>query len=183
MFKVLSSDKFITSRWKNGGGITHEIARSHLGDNWVWRISIADVATDGPFSRFDGMSRILTVIEGKGVDLISSEGVIAARPLKPVSFSGEMDISSSLVDGEIKDLNIIFDSTQITAEVTLLKGPLTKKVGVDMFGFLPLRGRVFVGAQLLKVGEFVLGSTATLNLNTESFGLWVSLRKKKSSIV
>jgi len=114
MFKVLSSDKFITSRWKNGGGITHEIARSHLGDNWVWRISIADVATDGPFSRFDGMSRILTVIEGKGVDLISSDGVIAARPLKPVSFSGEMDISSRLVDGEIKDLNIIFDSTQIT---------------------------------------------------------------------
>ena len=182
MFQVLSSDDFITSRWKNGGGITHEIARSHSGDNWVWRISIAEVATDGPFSQFEGMSRILTVIEGKGVDLITPHGVIAALPLKPVAFSGDMDISSTLVDGEIKDLNIIFDFNKITAEVNLLRGPLIKETGADKFGFLALGGDIFVGSQLLKQGEFALGSNSSLNLNTESYGLWVSLSDKLSIV-
>ena len=182
MFKILSSDKFITSSWKNGGGITHEIARSHSGDNWVWRISIAEVSTDGPFSRFDGMSRILTVIEGKGVDLITPHGVIAALPLKPVAFSGDMDISSTLVDGKIKDLNIIFDLNKITAEVNLLRGPLIKETDADKFGFLALEGDVFVGSQLLKQGDFALGSNSSLNLNTGSYGMWVSLSDKLSMV-
>ena len=178
MFKILSPGKFISSSWKNGGGITREIARSHPGDDWVWRISIAEVTTDGPFSKFDGMSRILTVIEGKGVDLKSSDGVIAARLLKPVFFSGETDILSNLVNGEIKDLNIIFDHTKITAEVNLLKGPMIKNIGVGGFGFLALGGHIFAGSQLLKVGEFVLGSNISLNLNTGGYGLWVSLSEK-----
>ena len=183
VFKILPPGKFVSSSWKNGGGITHEIARSHPDDKWVWRISIAEVTTDGPFSQFNGMSRILTVIEGKGVDLISSADVITARLLKPVFFSGETEILSNLVNGEIKDLNIIFDHTKIKAEVNLLNGPMIKNIGVGKFGFLALGGRIYVGSQLLKVGEFVLGSNISLNLNTGSYGLWVSLYEKVLSKV
>ena len=82
------------------------------------------------------------------------------------------------MNGEIKDLNIIFDHTKITAEVNLLKGPMIKNIGVGVFGFLALGGHIFAGSQLLKVGEFVLGSNISLNLNTGGYGLWVSLCEK-----
>ena len=98
-------------------------------------------------------------------------------------FSGETEILSNLVNGEIKDLNIIFDHTKIKAEVNLLNGPMIKNIGVGKFGFLALGGRIYVGSQLLKVGEFVLGSNISLNLNTGSYGLWVSLYEKVLSKV
>ena len=60
---------FTTAPWKNGGGVTHEIAKSEEDGAWLWRLSIAEVATDGPFSAFLGLSRILTVIEGEGLQL------------------------------------------------------------------------------------------------------------------
>ena len=55
--------------WKNGGGVTREIAAHppEAGlDGFDWRLSMADVASDGPFSAFPGIDRTLTVIEGAG---------------------------------------------------------------------------------------------------------------------
>ena len=44
----------------------------------MWRLSIAEVDEDGPFSLFEGMARILTVIDGKGMVLESEDGVLDA---------------------------------------------------------------------------------------------------------
>ena len=85
--RVLTPDSFAASAWKNGGGVTREIARDPPDGPWRWRLSIAEVASDGAFSAFPGLSRILTVIEGSGVDLHGSDGVIAALPLRPVAFA------------------------------------------------------------------------------------------------
>ncbi|MBK5332899.1 MAG: HutD family protein, partial [Ilumatobacteraceae bacterium] len=37
--------------WANGLGSTSVVARRPDDDGWVWRISLADVVSDGPFSR------------------------------------------------------------------------------------------------------------------------------------
>ena len=53
--------------WKNGGGVTREIAAWPPGsgfDDFAWRVSMAEVREDGPFSNFAGVDRILTVLEG-----------------------------------------------------------------------------------------------------------------------
>ena len=86
----------------------------------MWRLSIAEVDEDGPFSLFEGMARILTVIEGKGMVLESEDGVLDAAYCKPTVFSGETKINSYLNNGPIRDFNVIYDPLQICAEVKLV---------------------------------------------------------------
>ena len=53
--------------WKNGGGTTAEIAAFPDGagfNAFDWRISLAEVASDGPFSAFPGIDRTLMLVEG-----------------------------------------------------------------------------------------------------------------------
>lgn len=87
MRRIPRSD-FQTARWQNGGGVTHEIARLEEGGALVWRISLAEVAADGPFSSFAALTRVLTVIDGMGMDLETPTQVLPALPLGPVRFSG-----------------------------------------------------------------------------------------------
>ena len=108
--------------WKNGQGITREIAKEPKGESFVWRLSIADVAGDGPFSRFDGMRRILTVVEGKGMELIGLHGTLQADFGVPAEFDGALEITSRLKDGPLRDLNLIFDPQLCSGHVSLLAG-------------------------------------------------------------
>jgi environmental stress-induced protein Ves len=118
--QIITADRFQTTPWKNGGGVTHEIAREERGGRMAWRLSVAEVDTDGPFSRFDGMMRILTVIEGAGLELVTPDGVIAAKPRAPVRFSGDLPVEGRRIDGPVRDLNVIFDPGLIEARVAHL---------------------------------------------------------------
>lgn len=60
----------VAAPWKNGGGVTREVAAvpEQAGlDSFVWRVSIADVAQAGPFSRFAGIDRTLVLLSGAGM--------------------------------------------------------------------------------------------------------------------
>jgi environmental stress-induced protein Ves len=117
---TLSANSFRRTPWKNGGGITHEVARDREGDNFGWRISIAEVGSDGPFSLFPGYRRCLTVIFGNGMELRGASGSIDARLLEPVWFSGDDVFSAKLLDGPCLDFNVIFDPGKFNAEVEVL---------------------------------------------------------------
>ncbi len=83
--------------WKNGGGTTTEIAifpeRAELGA-FDWRVSIAEVSSEGPFSRFPGYDRTIMLLEGKGMILdAGSNGLIELRePFQPQRFPGEWSV-------------------------------------------------------------------------------------------
>jgi uncharacterized protein len=117
--------------WKNGGGITHEIAALRNGEAVIWRLSMADVASDGPFSRFDGLMRILTVIDGNGMELISASGSVEALYGSPIRFDGALAIESRLRDGPLRDLNLMFDPLLCEGDVTLERGPLHRVLHAD----------------------------------------------------
>lgn len=121
---LMTPDQYKTMPWKNGGGITHEIARADDADGLIWRLSIAEVASDGPFSAFSGLSRVLTVIEGAGINLHHETGIIPALPMRPVAFSGDLPITSHMIDGRIRDFNVIFDPAKVQATVTALHGAI-----------------------------------------------------------
>jgi len=120
--RIILPQMFQTQAWKNGGGVTHEIAREDREGRMAWRLSIAEVAQDGPFSAFPGLSRILTVLEGAGIDLVADAGTLDARPLAPVAFSGETPIFGRLVDGPIRDFNLIFDGGLVAGSVSAHRG-------------------------------------------------------------
>ena len=131
----ITSDEFKTVPWKNGKGITQQIISSSDNDDYDWRFSRAEVSVDGPFSIFEDKSRILTVIEGKGLSLISNSTIIEAGPYKPVRFSGAIEISGKLWQGPIKDLNLIYSSERIKADAQFLQDnqTLQLKPGNNVF--------------------------------------------------
>ncbi len=99
--------------WKNGGGVTREIVCGPAGaslDRFDWRVSIATIASDGPFSAFPGIDRIITLLEGGGVQLASEDGAIDHRldtPLQPFAFPGEARIHARLLVGPCEDFNVM----------------------------------------------------------------------------
>ncbi|HEV7980797.1 HutD family protein [Amycolatopsis sp.] len=58
--------------WKNGGGVTREVAGGF--SDFGWRVSVADVSTSGPFSVFPGVDRTIMGVEGSGM-VLSLDGV------------------------------------------------------------------------------------------------------------
>ncbi|WP_377846056.1 HutD family protein [Bosea sp. UC22_33] len=98
--------------WKNGGGTTTEIAVApeggSLGD-FDWRISMAHVGADGPFSSFPGIDRTLSVLTGNGIRLAFGDGetVSLDRATAPFSFAADRAVDGVLVDGAIDDLNVM----------------------------------------------------------------------------
>lgn len=98
--------------WKNGGGSTTEIAIGPVGaslDAFDWRISMAQVATDGPFSSFPGIDRTLAVIQGSGMELKIGEqpAVVLGCETAPLGFAGDTPTTARLLAGEITDLNVM----------------------------------------------------------------------------
>lgn len=119
--RIIPVSEFQRSRWANGRGVTQEIARKDSGGDLIWRLSLADVTADGPFSAFFGLHRILTVVKGAGMRLHATGEVLAAKPLSPVSFSGEVTITGERVDGDVQNLNLIFDPRFVSPEVKVLR--------------------------------------------------------------
>ncbi|MEO4049203.1 HutD family protein [Pseudomonas sp. CAU 1711] len=97
--------------WKNGAGITRELAVAPAGaglDDFAWRISCAQVDAGGPFSRFAGVDRSLAVLEGHGLRLRLAgreHRLGACQP--PLAFAGEDEASAELLDGPVGDLNVM----------------------------------------------------------------------------
>jgi environmental stress-induced protein Ves len=101
-----------TTRWKNGGGSTTEIAIEPPDASlecFDWRISMAQVASDGPFSEFPGIDRTLAVISGNGLQLsiAGKPAMTLDRGSDPVRFPGDAATSARLLSGEITDLNVM----------------------------------------------------------------------------
>lgn len=99
--------------WKNGGGETREIAvhppQATL-DELHWRISMASVTTDGPFSRFPGIDRTLCILQGTGMRLEIGEPP-ASHELHtnspPLSFAADQPTQAYLLKDGIVDLNVM----------------------------------------------------------------------------
>jgi hypothetical protein len=112
--------------WKNGGGTTQEIASWPQGaalDGFGWRVSIATIAADGPFSVFPGIDRSIMLLEGDGVRLFTHDGRIHRRldmPYRPFAFSGDEAIDCTLLGGASSDFNVMTRRGQWRAEVQVL---------------------------------------------------------------
>ncbi len=112
--------------WKNGGGVTRELLRlPHPRDpgRFFLRLSIATVATSGPFSSFPGVDRTLVLLDGEGVALSFGGGpeVLLDRPLRPLSFPGEAPVEARLLGGAIRDFNLMVDRDVGSASLRVLR--------------------------------------------------------------
>jgi environmental stress-induced protein Ves len=109
--RLIRSADLVRVPWKNGGGTTAEVAVHPPGagfDDFDWRISMADLAVDGPFSRFPGVDRTLVLAEGRDLVLdIEGDLQVLVRPGEARSFAGEAETAARLRGGPIRDINVM----------------------------------------------------------------------------
>ena len=120
--RVIRSADYVETPWKNGGGVTHEIARSDESSEPDWRISLATIDRDGPFSDFTGYDRTIVPLDGGGFELSFDDGetVVLDRRCVPFRFAGEKKAQCRLLDGRSRDLNAMTLRARWQHDVTAL---------------------------------------------------------------
>ncbi|MEQ8666117.1 MAG: HutD family protein [Rhodospirillales bacterium] len=174
--------------WKNGQGVTREIARAALDDNadesaFLWRLSLADVGQSGPFSAFAGYDRTITLLAGDGFALAFSgaERHVLDKPSEPFDFDGGRDVHCTLLGGPSRDLNLMVRRDRAQADWRVLRGPgvhdLPAAGNADAVIVFCLTGTVGVhdggggGAEQLDRWDTALpdpGEAATLDIGPDS---------------
>lgn len=107
---IIPPADFRSMPWKNGKGTTTELWRADdPAGGMLWRVSIAGVTEDGPFSGFPGYQRHILALSGAGMILNGGpHGPIRVTPaFTPKSFSGDWPITARLLGGALTDFNLI----------------------------------------------------------------------------
>jgi hypothetical protein len=162
--QILRSGDMVDVPWKNGGGITREIAKGLRGTQTLWRISRADVAADGAFSDFAGLTRILTVVQGGTMLLDHAGGTLVARLWEPLRFDGGLKVHARLTDGPLTDLNLMFDPTLCHADVILREGPATQTITAGQLALHILSGTPRINGTAIGVADSAFAGRADLVL-------------------
>jgi hypothetical protein len=94
--------------WANGRGVSYEVARfNHESGEWLWRVAIAPIVEDGPFSVLNGVHRELTLLEGEGLVLTIDGNMVQCRKGQVADFSGDAHTHAALTHGPVVDLNVM----------------------------------------------------------------------------
>ncbi|MGW4651040.1 HutD/Ves family protein [Kitasatospora sp. NPDC004289] len=121
--QVLPAGQRAATPWLNGGGITREVAGHPSGAglaDFHWRVSLADVAQGGPFSRFEQVDRVITVVEGAGMALtVDGTEHRIAEPYRPFAFPGDATTDCVLLGGPVVDFNVMTRRGKASAEVEI----------------------------------------------------------------
>lgn len=107
--------------WANGRGTSYEIAsdRNEAGE-WTWRLAMAPVNEDGPFSRIECVNRFLAVVEGAGMLLSVDRKKLPCLPMQVVRFRGDAITEATLTDGPIMDINMMVRRKEADGEMAII---------------------------------------------------------------
>ena len=122
---LLPSESRIASPWKNGKGVTREIAAFPMGatiDAFEWRVSIADVSEGGAFSNFPNIDRLLAALDGTIRLQIGGEAPVTLVPgTNPIAFAGDIPCRADIPDGAARDLNVMTRRGCFMSRMTLVE--------------------------------------------------------------
>lgn len=145
--RVFALADIAATPWKNGGGLTREIAVWPPGagmDDFDWRVSVADIAADGPFSAFPGIDRQIVLLSGAGVRLCADDGSFdhaLTDAGEPFAFCGETGVQATLVDGATRDFNVMTRRGRCRARLVPRRGPFALDGGPQAVLLLAVAGR------------------------------------------
>lgn len=148
----------VATPWKNGGGVTREILSWPQGStvaNFDWRVSIAHIASSGPFSAFPGVDRVITLLEGAGVMLSAEDGSAQHRldhALMPFAFPGEAPIDARLLGPDCHDFNVMTRRAVCSAKVTSANS-FTRLTEAPQGLLFSARGHWLANEQALREGD------------------------------
>ena len=140
--RIQRVDEHSAMPWANGLGTSYEVASDRNVDGvWTWRVAIAPVVLDGPFSVMPGVDRELVVIEGNGMVLEVDGESVECLPGQVVRFSGDSTTFARLIDKPVVDLGLMTVRGSVTGSMIVV---------VDV-------GNVVESDVLVAIGDAVFG--------------------------
>lgn len=161
MITLLKQSSYKESFWKNGMGLTHQMAiyppLATLDHNdFLWRISSAKINGASSFSFFPDCERQLIVWEGDGL-LLNGKKIESNTPFK---FQGEEAIECELINNKpIVDVGIIYKKklVKVSLEILTLRTSTTLQTnGKKNFLFLANAAEFSIDCHTLKKGDSLL---------------------------
>src|ERR1700733_4824114 len=130
--------------WKNGGGVTREVAVYPAGSvlgSFEWRVSIAEIHRGGPFSVFAGIDRHLAVLDGQVSLAVEGRALSLSPDSAPLTFGGQRPVYAEPAAGPVIDLNLMVRRGRWRAELSRhvlpQPGALTLSAAAQMLSQLP----------------------------------------------
>ncbi len=161
MIRIIPKSSLVEGRWRNGQGVSWEIA-SYKQDgaaDFSWRFAKARIDNDVPFSIYPGMDRIFMMIEGGGIDLEFEGGEVLQVHEKfvPHEFSCDVPLVCKLLDGPSLDLNLFVARGKWRAgsEVVVIDGKLQFNFPDQITLIYALEGNCTVAGYALAAGDTV----------------------------
>ena len=170
--------------WKNGLGETAEIAvgpdPGAPGD-FAWRVSLARIGADGPFSAFPGVDRTLALLEGGPLRLRVGDGapVTLEAGGPPLRFPGDLAAEAWLLGSPALALNVMTRRCTMAHQLTRTTLDSLAELGGDAPALLLCHAgavRVSAGTEDVR-----LGPLDSLHLDTADSG-W-RLHAAASSVI
>lgn len=117
--------KIPVSLWRNGAGETREIC-CFLPRRGIFprRASIASIASNGEFSAFPGVDRVITLLEGGEVTLDAGRAFChTLKHHQPYGFAGDLTVKAVLTEGQMSmDFNVMTRREHCQQKCALLPG-------------------------------------------------------------
>ncbi len=183
--RVVVAAACVPQPWANGGGTTRDLAvcaadagpdpagtsaaaggtASAPGPAFDWRLSLADIDRDGPFSRLPGVDRVFALVDG-AVALAFHDG--AGAPARcdadadPIAFDGERGASATLPGGaSARALNLMLARGRRTGAIRRVRLPdgasleAAWSLGADVRACYLVAGRLALGGTTVESGTLV----------------------------
>lgn len=158
-------------RWTNDGGWTTVLAE-HLDESSnaampLWRLSIAEIDADGPFSILPGIARELVLLDGNGLELRDADaaGMRIDLRLASLRFYGDAALHCRLIGGPVRVFNVMTRQRRVSAKVMArpLQGTMVLFGDAgDSWLIHPVAGDVSLG---LDVGTHLAGAGEVLQVD------------------
>jgi environmental stress-induced protein Ves len=186
MLRLIRRHEMVEGRWRNGMGVSWEIA-SHKEEgaaDFSWRFAKARIDRDVPFSIYPGMDRVFMQLSGNGLDLKFETGEVLQvhKSFEPHAFACDVPLNCKLLDGPCFDLNLFTARGDYEAQASVLNlnGMETLDLADIEAVFMALEGSVVLsgqgGAVHLRRGDAALASSEqTINVAGQKAKLFVGL--------
>jgi environmental stress-induced protein Ves len=148
--KILRRASYRTVPWRNGRGMTHQIASSPRDagyDDLDWQVTRPEISADCPFSSLPGLDRQILLVNGSGLTLrirSPQEGIAFDRRidalLEPFAFRGDWEVECALDDGPVQVLNVMTRRGRAGARLEIIESgaaqPVEKPAGESLLVYV-----------------------------------------------
>lgn len=168
MLELIPAAAYREALWKNGGGLSYEIA-ADASTPPAWRISVARINRAGPFSDYRGYDRTILALGGAGVELEVNGERIPLVPLHPYAFAGEARVHAHTRGGAARDLNVMTMRDELLHDVEIVEASARFVLEDDEFAFVyAIDGATRVDEQGCAAGDTVaIGECESFDVSPE----------------